>query len=192
MIERAPRKKKRLSCDFVSNGSRYSGIAIDLSATGLFIQTNVKPKPGSLISIGVSLPGAGEPVVMEARVARKKNVPPELLTIAQGGIGLALVQPCDAYLDFVAGFSPEHADAVKAVRAKTGGVRPGGEAAKAVRKNGGANGVNPERLFRVYAVETTTGKRNSFLVSCATEQAAESEVMKQLGDEWQALFVERA
>ena len=46
MIERAPRKKKRISCEIISSNSRYTGIVIDISATGLFVQTNVKPAPG--------------------------------------------------------------------------------------------------------------------------------------------------
>ncbi|MBW2289601.1 MAG: PilZ domain-containing protein [Deltaproteobacteria bacterium] len=192
MIERAPRKKKRLSCEIVSNESRFSGIAIDISATGLFIQTNVKPTPGTLIEVGISLPGVDEPVRMEARVARKKIVPPELLTLAHGGIGLALVQPAEAYLDFVAAMSPEHAEAVANIRAKAGSVGGGGGTGEGARPRSGANAATAARLFRIHAVETTSGKRNSFLVSCVTEQEASDEVSKQLGDEWQVLFIERA
>jgi Tfp pilus assembly protein PilZ len=192
MNERAPRKKKRLSCEIVSNGSRYSGIAIDLSATGLFVQTNVKPMPGSMVKVGISLPGVSEPVAMEARVARKKIVPPELLTLAHGGVGLAFVEPNDAYLDFVAEISPEHADAVEKVRAKPGGVRRKGGTGKGAGSRGGANGATAASRFRIHAVETASGKRNSFLVACATEQEASDEVSKQLGDEWQVLFIERA
>jgi len=191
MIDRAPRKKKRLSCEIVSNGSRYSGIAIDVSATGLFVQTNVKPDPGSLVEIGIMLPGNKEPVTMEARVARKKVVPPELLTLAHGGVGLALVRAADAYLDFVGEISSEHAEAVARVRATAGSARRQSGTGTSARIRSGTNGVNSSKRFRIHAVETTSGKRNSFLVSGATEQEASDEVLKQLGDEWQVLFIER-
>jgi hypothetical protein len=190
MIERAPRKKKRLSCEIVANGSRYSGISIDVSASGLFIQTNLKPSPGSMVEIRIQLPGIDKPVAMEARVARNKNVPPELLTIAHGGIGLALVQPGDRYLDFIAEMSPEHAESAAKVRSKTSSARRGGGSGGAARTRGGV--TTAVKRFRIHAVETASGKRNSFLATCETEQEASDETLKQLGDEWQVLFIERA
>jgi len=195
MIDRAPRRKKRLSCEIISEGSRYSGIALDVSATGLFVQTNVKPVPGSLVEIGLLLPGLAELVTMEARVARTKVVPAELLTLAHGGVGLALVRPDDAFLDFVAEMSPEHAAAVAALRSKAGGVGPnrgGGGSGAGGRMRNGSTGASVAKRFRIHAVETATGKRNSFLVTCETEQEASDEVLKQLGDDWQVLFIERA
>jgi hypothetical protein len=191
MIDRAPRRKKRLSCEIISNESRYSGIAIDVSATGLFVQTNVKPVPGSLVEVGVLLPGLAEPVTMEARVARKKVVPPELQTLAHGGVGLALVRPADAYLDFVAEMSAEHAEAVAMVRA-TGGSVGRNAGGGGTRSGNGSTGGSVAKRFRIHAVETTSGKRNRFLVSCETEQEASDEVLKQLGDDWRVLFIERA
>jgi hypothetical protein len=192
MVEPAPRKKKRISCEILSNSSRYTGIVIDISATGLFVQTNVKPAPGALVEIGLLLPGVEVPLTMEARVARKRVVPAELLTLAHGGVGLALVQPKEAYLDFVATISPEHAEAVASVRAKAGGVGRGSETGKGTLSRSGVNGSSAAKRFRIHAVETVSGKRNSFLVSCATEQEASDQVSKQLGDEWQVLFIERA
>ncbi len=192
MIERAPRKKKRISCEILSNNSRYTGIVIDISATGLFVQTNVKPAPGALVEVGLLLPGVEVPVTMEARVARKRVVPAELLTLAHGGVGLALVQPKEAYLDFVAAISPEHAEAAASVRAKAGGVGRGSETGKGTPSRSGVNGSGAAKRFRIHAVETASGKRNSFLVSCATEQEASDQVSKQLGDEWHVLFIERA
>jgi hypothetical protein len=190
MTDCAPRKKKRLSCEIVVNESRYSGIAIDVSATGIFIQTNLKPAPGSVVKVGIQLPGIDEPVMLEARVARKKNVPPELLTLAHGGIGLALVRPGDRYLDFIAELSPEHAEAVAGVRSKTSSVRRGGGSGGAARTRSGS--TTAIKRFRIHAVETASGKRNSFLATCETEQEASDELLKQLGDEWQVLFIERA
>jgi hypothetical protein len=169
------------------------GIAVDVSASGLFVQTNAKPMPGAMVELKVSLPGVDEPAVMEARVARKKVVPVELLTLAQGGVGLSLRQPADAYLDFVADISPEHAEAVAKIRARKGaGSVGGGGNGKGARSGSGANGAAAANRFRIHAVEIATGKKNSFLVSCASEQEAGEEVLKQLGNDWQVLFIERA
>jgi hypothetical protein len=102
------------------------------------------------------------------------------------------VQPAEAYLDFVAEMSPEHAEAVANIRAKAGGVGGGGGTGEGARPRSGADAATATKRFRIHAVETTSGKRNSFLVSCVTEKEASDEVSKQLGDEWQVLFVERA
>jgi hypothetical protein len=206
---RAPRTKKRMSCEINVNDARYSGIVLDVSATGLFVQTNLKPNPGTVATLRLSLPGEKEPVVMKARVARKKMVPRELLAVAGGGAGFAITEPAEAYLDFVAEMSPEHAEAVARARAK-GGSRPGTSAkgarspersgaagARPLERSGGAKAAGGRReeapkRFRIHAVETSTGRKNSYLVTCATEQEASDQVLEQLGEEWKVLFIERA
>ncbi len=178
-----------MSCEINVNGARYSGIVLDISATGLFVQTNVKPSPGSVATLRLSLPGEKEPVAMKARVARKKMVPPQLLAVAGGGVGFAITEPAEVYLDFVAQVSPEDAEAVARQRA-TGG-NPAGSDARRRKEPGEKRGEAPKR-FRIHVVETRTGRKNTFLATCASEQEASDQVLEQLGDEWKVLFVERA
>lgn len=186
---RAPRTKKRMSCEINVNGARSSGIVLDISASGLFVQTNVKPSSGIVATLRLSLPGGKEPVVMKARVARKKMVPPQLLAVAGGGVGFAITEPAEAYLDFVAEMSPEDAEAVARARANLAkrvgsGARP--------RKEPGEKREEAPKRFRIHVVETRTGRKNTFLATCASEQEASDQVLDQLGDGWKVLFVERA
>jgi hypothetical protein len=208
IIPRAPRAKKRMSCEINVNDARYTGIVVDVSASGLFVQTSVKPSPGIVAVLRLSLPGGKEPVAMKARVARKRMVPRELLAVAGGGVGFAIIEPSEAYLDYVAAISPEQAEAVARQRAKNrgkGGKPSGSAAAGAVGAAGArpperaAGGKAPDgkreeapKRFRIHAVETSTGRKNSFLVTCASEQEASDQVLEQLGDEWKVLFIERA
>jgi hypothetical protein len=194
---RAPRTKRRISCEINVDGARHSGIVLDLSATGLFVQTNMKPRAGAIVVLGLSLPGEKEPVLMEARVARKKAVPPQLLTIARGGVGFAITKPAEEYLDFVAEMSPEHSEAVAMERAKIG-VRAGsdGEGAQPSDRAGGRKGPGQKseaapKRFRIHVVEVSTGSKKTYLTTCATEQQASDQVLEQLGDEWKVLFIER-
>ena len=187
-----------MSCEINVNGARSSGIVLDVSATGLFVQTNVKPSPGIVAMLRLSLPGEKEPVAMKARVARKKMVPPQLLAVAGGGVGFAITEPAEAYLDFVARMSPEHAEAVAQVRAK-GRKRAGSGAARARptdvaggKKESGEKREAAPKRFRIHAVETSTGRKNSFLATCPSEQEASDQVLAELGDEWKVLFIERA
>jgi hypothetical protein len=178
-----------MSCEINVNGARSSGIVLDVSATGLFVQTNVKPSPGIVAMLRLCLPGEKEPVAMKARVARKKMVPPQLLVVAGGGVGFAIMEPAEKYLDFVAEMSPEHAEAVARERAK-GGARKGSRAGG--RKESGEKREAAPKRFRIHAVETSTGRKNSFLATCPSEQEASDQVLAELGDEWKVLFIERA
>ena len=97
---RMPRSKKRLSCTLDINGQRYNGLVLDVSATGLFVQTSASPRPGSDISIDVSLPD-GESLILRARVARRRNVPAHLKSIALGGLGVRLAGAPEQYFQLV-------------------------------------------------------------------------------------------
>ncbi len=178
-----------MSCEIHVNGARHSGIVLDVSATGLFVQTNVKPSPGIVAMLLLSLPGAKEPVAMKARVARKKMVPPQLLALTGGGVGFAITEPAEAYLDFVAEMSPEHAESVAQERAKCRARKGSGAGG---RKESGEKREEAPKRFRIHAVETSTGRKNTFLATCPSEQEASDQVLEELGDEWKVLFIERA
>lgn len=97
----APRKKKRISCELRCGDRRHSGIVLDLSRSGLFVQTNAKPRPGSEVEIEFKVPGLKSALALRGRVARAKLVPPQLLSVAQGGLGLTFRSPPAAYLEFI-------------------------------------------------------------------------------------------
>ena len=99
----SPRRKKRLACRMMIRGGSYSGVVLDISPTGMFVQTTAKPNPLDYIEVHLTLPGETEPLVMQAKVARKKVVPTQLMAVAHGGIGLQLISPPQAYREFAVG-----------------------------------------------------------------------------------------
>jgi hypothetical protein len=96
-----PRTRKRIACRIKIKGLEYSGIVIDVSSNGLFVQTSASPPLHEMIEVTLVLPG-GQELCMPAKVARKRLVPRQLLTVAHGGLGLHLQAPPEAYLKFVA------------------------------------------------------------------------------------------
>ena len=98
---REPRMKKRIACALWIKGVRQHGIVLDLSSKGLFVQTSAKPTPGEALRIELVLPGQTRPTTLMATVARVRMVPPALLSVAQGGIGLELQNPPEEYFVFV-------------------------------------------------------------------------------------------
>jgi hypothetical protein len=98
---REPRMKKRIACALWIKGVRQHGIVLDLSSKGLFVQTSAKPAPGETLRIELVLPGQTRATSLMATVARVRTVPPALLSVAQGGIGLELQNPPEEYFVFV-------------------------------------------------------------------------------------------
>jgi Tfp pilus assembly protein PilZ len=93
--------KKRIACALIIKGVRQHGIILDVSSRGLFVQTSAKPVPGDGVRVELTLPGRSQPTVLTAKVARVRMVPPALLSVAQGGIGLVLENPPEEYFVFV-------------------------------------------------------------------------------------------
>ena len=98
---REVRLKKRLGCALFIKGVRQHGIVLDISSKGLFVQTNAKPAPGESVRIELTLPGRTTVTTLTATVARVRMVPPALLSVAQGGIGLVLQNAPEEYFVFV-------------------------------------------------------------------------------------------
>jgi Tfp pilus assembly protein PilZ len=98
---REARIKKRMACALFIKGVRQHGIVMDVSSKGLFVQTSAKPKPGDEVRLELVLPGQAKPTLLHATVVRVRMVPPQLLSVAQGGIGLQIQNPPEEYFVFV-------------------------------------------------------------------------------------------
>ena len=110
-----PRGKKRLTCTLIIKGIRHTGVVLDVSKSGLFVQTNARPTGRDFLEIHLTLPGQKKRLVLQARVTRKKVVPARLLAVAHGGIGLKVICPPPAYLEFAATALPMTRSEVRSV-----------------------------------------------------------------------------
>jgi len=97
----ASRVRKRVSCELEFDERRYSGIVLDLSRQGLFVQTAARPKLGMRVVLRLQLPGVGTSV-LTTRVARLRLVPPRLVAVASGGVGLFVEMPTPEFDRFIA------------------------------------------------------------------------------------------
>jgi Tfp pilus assembly protein PilZ len=97
----AKRHKWRLACEVVCDGRSQRAIVIDLSQTGVFVQTGTRLPPGSEVEVRLLLTDAAEPILLRATVARNKQVPPQLTSVARGGVGLRIVDAPAAYYETI-------------------------------------------------------------------------------------------
>lgn len=99
------RIKKRLSCELRADGRSYSGLVLDISQDGLFVQCRARLRPGQDVAVKLLVPGRSEAFELEAQVARAKRVPAQLRSVVGGGIGLRIPEPPAAYTAFVSSAS---------------------------------------------------------------------------------------
>ena len=199
----AARTKKRLTCAVVIGGSRLSGIVLDLSANGLFVQTSANPPPGAELGLELELPGEPERTFLLVRVARKKVVPPRLRSVVHGGLGLRIKRAPEAYFSYVARLQcaevAEESPAVAAAPAKASAAVTASPKKASPGRGIGARRVVPPRVpvvakgqrFRV-RVSQISGSRSRLLeVIAASEEEARRKAVGASGEGWKILACER-
>ncbi|HYB12051.1 MAG TPA: PilZ domain-containing protein [Myxococcota bacterium] len=101
------RLKEHIPCAVLVNGSRYPGVVRNLSAEGLFIETQAALPLGAAAVVAFRT-SAGVQFVLEACVPNRQNVPHSLRRLATDGVGLRLLEPPPAYRRWVEdGGTPE-------------------------------------------------------------------------------------
>ena len=97
MIKRRfPRIKRRLSCEVSIDGRRRVGLVLELSRGGFFVQTRAAAKVGARVLVHL-WDQPDHVVEVPARVANRRAIPPQLRSVAHGGIGCAITAPPEAY-----------------------------------------------------------------------------------------------
>lgn len=182
------RTKRRTPCSFSMSGRRQNGFVLDLSRTGLFIQTSADPNPGERLDIEIVIDDKVLP--MHVEVARRKKVPPQLLTVAQGGIGVRILSAPEAYYSALADLKGPNRDVRGGQaprRTRPAAERPGSAVSRAA-----APAAPPDRDlpgFRVRVAQVNGTRTRSVRVFSRDEAQARRQVMDDLGDEWKILEV---
>ena len=89
------RHARRIPCRLFVGQREHSALVLDLSESGMFIQTHARPQIGERLRI--YLAHTNLPLEIHVEVARAKPVPPSLLAAAKGGIGVRIVNAPEEY-----------------------------------------------------------------------------------------------
>jgi hypothetical protein len=164
-----------MPCQLLVESRWSSGLVLDLSPSGLFIQTHAKTREGQRFDLSVSRE-EGEPMQLVVEVVRKKVVPPRLVTVAQGGVGVRILSAPEDYYRYlerlgIAGAAPQP----RRSRARAAAAVP-----------------EPEALlrFRVRVSQTSGPRSRRVEVSAADADAARDLALEEIGDGWKVLDVE--
>jgi Tfp pilus assembly protein PilZ len=99
---REPRFKRRMSCRLRVAQRENSGIVLDVSRQGLFVQTSAAARVGDRVEIELSGPGRSAPITLVAAVRWQRIVPAQLRSVSQAGLGLQISHAEESYYAMLA------------------------------------------------------------------------------------------
>ena len=97
-----PRFAKRIRCAISDRGTPRTALVVNVSRSGLFMQTTVPAQMGSTFDVELNPADQQEPIRLKARVVWRKNVPARLRGVAKGGIGMQIVWAPEEYYGLLA------------------------------------------------------------------------------------------
>jgi Tfp pilus assembly protein PilZ len=95
------RYRKRLPCRLAVPNGAYSGMVLNLSRGGLFVQTSAAAGPGEAVHLDLSLTDA-DAIGLDTRVVWRRVVAPHLRSVSTAGLGVHIQYAHDAYFGLVA------------------------------------------------------------------------------------------
>ncbi len=91
MITRAEQRfRKRIPCKLTRSRSMFSGLVLDVSRRGLFVQTSAAAKAGDEVEVILRRREPDAAIVLNAQVVWRRQVPPQLRSTVEGGLGLQI------------------------------------------------------------------------------------------------------
>jgi hypothetical protein len=192
-----------MTCRVHADGRQHNGIVLDLSGSGLFIQTSAKLPPGIRVDIDLSLPD--DTARMQIEVVRRKQVPAQLLTVAQGGIGVRILTAPESYYRFLHELQEKEREALSLAAQGASEAEPAKPRAAAppLKPAAAPKPIAPPRpaappkppeppkpRFRVRVCQTQGARSRVIDVAAVNADAASRQVLGELGEEWKLLKVD--
>lgn len=103
-VELDRRFKKRVPCRLLIPGGACSGMVLNVSRGGLFVQTSATASPGEAVHIDLGVDHA-EGLGVDACVVWRRVVGAHLRTVTTGGFGARIQYAPDAWFGFLSGLA---------------------------------------------------------------------------------------
>ncbi len=162
---RQRRTRKRLTCELVNGEDRQTVLVRDLSPEGLFVQTRAKLDPNGRILLRFAAAADLPEIEVEARVARKRVMPPRLQSSVPSGVGVEVIDPPDAYYALVE-------------RSVASGVQHGESPTRDAPAGASL------RTFRVRLIHPGKPQASVFTVRSESLQGARARALSRAGRSW--------
>ena len=167
-----PRVRRRLHCTLSGDCGSQSGLILNLSARGLFVQTSQPAEPGTVLALDVSDPVRDDTIPLQAAVVWRRRVSRRMTGVNQSGMGLRLLTPPAEWEALMTGFLGDATDPHAA---------PVAEAAEA----------KPTARFVVRLAKAGGPRSRRVVVESECETDARSEALRRVGSGWAVLEVSK-
>jgi hypothetical protein len=176
-MEPEPRYRRRMPCSFAMGPRKHSGVVLDVSRTGLFLQTTAPVAVGQPLDLELRT-GRAE-IVLHGKVVWQKLVPAALRNVAEGGLGIRISAADESYFQLLAELSGN----------ATAADRRAGDRTAATPSS--ASPEVPAHRYRV-RVRQQVGPRSRW-IHCAADSAADAEAaaLRRLGVGWEVAELEQ-
>jgi hypothetical protein len=161
-----PRFKKRLPCRLRAPGGAASGMVLNVSRGGLFVQTSAAASPGETVHIDLGVDDV-VPLAVDACVVWRRVVGAHLRSVSTGGFGARIQYAPDAWFGFLSGLAGSEVDAPASARVAVGAV------------------------YRVRLRLAGSPRTRILVVECRDEAAARERALAVAGAQWVVLDLAR-
>jgi len=165
-----------MTCELFVDGRFRRGIVLDLSETGLFVQTATPPAPGAVLEVRLLAGSERRQIPLRARVARQRRVDPRLARIEPNGVGLEILDAPPGFRELL----QERSDRSPAAGAATPSPGTAGREPREER---------PRPSFRVRVKQSHGARSRMLTVAAPAEADARAAALDEVGEGWEVVEV---
>ncbi len=172
-----PRFKKRVPCELIVSGSRHPGIVLNLSRSGLFVQTAVAARRGDVVAVDLNARTGKAAIGLDATVMWNRKVAAQLRGVRHGGVGLQIRSANESYYNLLAAVEDGEGTLWRAAASEANAAAPRDE--------------TPLCGYRVRVKMFGAPRSKTLFFSCADEAEARQRAATVAGRDWEILEVSR-
>jgi Tfp pilus assembly protein PilZ len=146
---------------------RYSGIVLNVSHGGLFVQTNADTPRGENVDLELSAPGCEGLIPVRATVVWRRIVPHQLRSVAGGGLGVKIQRADESYYQLLATWMRGMGDTQRAAPAQAALTR-----------------------YRIRVLSESGPRSRTFTVRATSVEEARAEALERVGHGWRVIEVD--
>jgi Tfp pilus assembly protein PilZ len=178
-----PRIAKRVPCAVRLGQRRFSGVVINISQGGMFVQTSADAGQGANVDLELSVPKHREVVPVCASVVWKRVVPHQLRSVAHGGFGVQITRAAETYYQLLAAWMRVEVPASSGPAPSSGASR---EAAPRARAD------TQTSTYRLRVREASGPRSKTLAIEAASAEEAGAEALRRAGAGWRIIDIESA
>jgi len=175
-----PRIAKRMPCSIAAGDQRHTGLVLNVSQGGLFVQTNATLPAGESLDLALTLPDAPGAIPLQGTVVWKRVVPSQLRTSAMGGLGVKIEQADEDYFRLLAEWMRVE-DEVAGSQMESSLAPPTADPVQSLQ--------SPN--FYVRVLETGRIRSRRLAVAADSTEGAQREALEVVGKGWRVIEVQK-